>query len=131
MEQKEQEGALSCDTNINRLDTGPDNWRAVLGSGAQYQDPDFAPGPDALFWNTHLRPGSGDVVAAYRGVTEWKRPSELIAKGQNLSLWGDSGIALDAVGQGKLGDGWFLSAAAALAAVPKRVKKLFIFEKYP
>ena len=55
----------------------------------------------------------------------------MVQNGQQLSLWGDKGISLDAVGQGKLGDGWFLSAAAALATVPKRVKKLFVFEKYP
>ena len=33
---EQKEGALSCDTNINRLDKGPDNWRAILGSGALY-----------------------------------------------------------------------------------------------
>lgn len=38
---------------------------------------------------------------------------------------------MDAVSQGKLGDGWFLSAASALAAVPQRVKKLFVLDKYP
>ena len=64
----EKEGQLSCETNINRIDKGPDNWRAILGSGTLYKDPDFEPGMNALYWSDHLRPGSNELVEAYMGV---------------------------------------------------------------
>jgi len=61
---------------------------------------------------------------------QWKRPRDLLQRGQKLSLWGDNGISMDAASQGRLGDGWFLSAANALAGVPSRVKKLFVLENF-
>jgi len=50
---------------MERLDKGPDNWRAIIGTGVPYEDPDFVPGPNALYWLGHLRDGSASVVAAY------------------------------------------------------------------
>lgn len=61
-----KESALTCRTNMDRLDKGPDNWRAIIGSGTPYEDPDFVPGPDALYWMQHLRPGSADAVKSYQ-----------------------------------------------------------------
>lgn len=116
---------------MDRLDKGPDNWRAIVGSGVAYEDPDFVPGRNALYWMNHLRPGSAEAVKAYKAIKGWVRPHQLLQPDQKLSLWGEGGISVDAVSQGKLGDGWFLSAATALAANPKRVKKLFVLDKYP
>lgn len=44
---------------------------------------------------------------------------------RNPSLWGTKGVLPDGVIQGKLGDCWFLAAAAALAEHPDRITKIF------
>jgi len=47
------------------------------------------------------------------------------------SLWGRNGVLPAGVRQGELGDCWFLSAAAALAERPERLKKIFVNQEYP
>jgi hypothetical protein len=46
-------------------------------------------------------------------------------------LWGKGGISPAGVNQGRLGDCWFLAAAASLAEYPERIKKLFVNTEYP
>ena len=55
--------------------------------------------------------------------TEWARPDEIWAN--EVSLWGLNGIMPDDAVQGILEDCWFMSAAAALAENPERIRKIF------
>ena len=47
------------------------------------------------------------------------------------NLWGTKGVLPTGIGQGALGDCWFLAASAALAEHPSRIKKLFKNQEYP
>lgn len=126
---------LTCNSNIDRINKGPDNWRSLVNLASQgepavfYLDSDFPAERTSLYWDGHLRDDSENVARRYKEkVTGWKRPGEIA---RNVSLWGFDGVKPDAVQQGRLGDEWFLSAATALAEYPDRVKKLFMLDEYP
>jgi len=62
-------------------------------------------------------------------IKEWKRPNEI--EGKEPSLWGLKGISpMLAAQQGKLGDNWFLSAAAAVAEQPDFIRDMFVIQKF-
>jgi len=61
-------------------------------------------------------------------VEIWKRPSEMT--NGTPDLWGANGVLPTGIGQGSLGDCWYLAAIAALAERPERIKKLFKNTKY-
>lgn len=91
-----------------------------------YIDTDFPSDASSLYWKGHLREDTEFVARRYENkVKNWKRPQSLIQDGSQPSLWGSGDVNSDAVQQGRLGDAWFLSAAAALAEYPHRVKKVF------
>ena len=52
--------------------------------------------------------------------------SDLYPSEQGYTLWGSSGIRPDDIGQGAIGDCWFISAAAAVAEDYKRIERLFL-----
>ena len=54
---------------------------------------------------------------------EWKRAYDLF--GDQKTLFGN-GISPDDIGQGRLGDCWFLSAASAIAEFPGKLEKIFL-----
>ena len=57
-------------------------------------------------------------------MVEWKRASEIYEICDGFSIFPDKIIAEDIV-QGSIGDCYFMSCLAALAAKPDRIKKLF------
>jgi hypothetical protein len=71
---------LTCQTNIDRLNKGPDNWKAIIGSDQAFIDYDFSADSTSLFWEGHLRDETEGVVRKYstKVEKEWKRPSELV-----------------------------------------------------
>uniref|UniRef100_A0A670IUF3 Calpain catalytic domain-containing protein n=1 Tax=Podarcis muralis TaxID=64176 RepID=A0A670IUF3_PODMU len=79
--------------------------RRCLQQGSLFVDPDFKPSPESLGYNK-LGPGSKKA----QGVV-WQRPKVMprfICEGMNRTD----------VRQGKLGDCWFLAAAASLTLYP-------------
>ena len=66
----------------------------------------------------------------YKDITVWKRPDEFDTS-RAPSLWGDTDIQPDGIKQGGLGNCWFLSAAAAMAEYPERIRKVFTNQSYP
>lgn len=96
--------------------------------GSSYNDPSFPAAESSLFWRKHLR-GTQMPNLYIREVTGWARPSEIV-KG-HPSLWGSKGVLPAGTNQGRLGDCWFLAAAAALAEFPERIQKIFSNKSYP
>lgn len=89
---------------------------------SEYTDTEFPPDSSSLFTDEHLKPHSISLVTSYKTkVDKWLRPLQLVTNGERPSLWGTKGVIPNSVEQGKLGDHWFLSAAAALAEYPNRV----------
>ena len=131
---------LTCNSNIDRINKGPDNWRSLVNLASQgepavfYLDSDFPAERTSLYWDGHLRDDSENVARRYKEkVTGWKRPGEIA---RNVSLWGFDGVKPDAVQQGKadsIGRRVVLvgSHCLGLAEYPDRVKKLFMLDEYP
>lgn len=69
------------------------------------------------------------MMERYKKVAKWARPPQLV--GGAPSLWGEKGVLPAGIKQGRLGDCWFLAAAAALAEHPDRIKKIFKNSDYP
>jgi len=62
-------------------------------------------------------------MEAYKGVSEWKRPTSL--ESGTPSLWGSEGVKPAGVKQGHLANCWFLAASSALAEHEERIQKIF------
>ena len=101
--------------------------------GDKFTDPDFLPGPSSLIedWN--------DKSKEIREITdEWKefkwiRASQIPSfatgdKNDTLQVFKDR-IEPSDIEQGRLSDGYMLSALAAISEKPSRVRKLFVTDK--
>lgn len=125
---------MTCSTNIERLNKGPDNWRAIIDSSVDYSDVDFPPTQSSLEWKDHLRQSAttNALVSYYdEKITAWKRPRELMDKAPQLWSSQENSISpLSIIPSGKLADIWLLSALSALAEKPERIKKLFVVGRY-
>ena len=73
-----------------------------------YTDDSFSMS-DALMWSDL------EVSQMTEYTPEWKRLSKMYPSLEGYSLWGSTGIRPDDVGQGAIGDCWFISAATAVA----------------
>ncbi|XP_021095422.1 calpain-12 isoform X2 [Heterocephalus glaber] len=82
---------------------------ACLDSGILFRDPYFPAGPDALGYD-RLGPNSEKA----KGV-EWKRPREFCTEPQFIC----EDMSRTDVCQGRLGNCWFLAAAASLTLYPR------------
>ncbi|XP_006739475.1 calpain-12 [Leptonychotes weddellii] len=82
---------------------------ACLDEGILFQDPYFPAGPDALGYD-ELGPNSEKA----KGV-EWRRPHEFCAEPQFIC----EDMSRTDVCQGRLGNCWFLAAAASLTLYPR------------
>ena len=59
----------------------------------------------------------------------WDRISTVYSDTSKYSLWGKNGIQVSDPTQGKLGNCWFVAAAAAIADVnPSLIEKMFLTE---
>ena len=90
---------LTCTFNLERLDKGPENWRAIVDqeSDIQYKDFDFPAHYTSLYWEGHTREDTQGVVRRYKAIKKWLRPSFLVNPGSKPSLWGTHGVKPDAV----------------------------------
>ena len=77
-----------------------------------------------------------DILADYEGkdsyedlrsYTKWKRTGEIksLIKDSGVNKLYSNDIAPDDIGQGGLGDCWFLSSLSVLARNPSRIRRLF------
>jgi hypothetical protein len=60
----------------------------------------------------------------------WKRASEIKTKTAKLNQLFESGIAIDDICQGQLGDCWLLSAIASLSSQPITISNTFISKEF-
>ncbi|CAD7692683.1 unnamed protein product [Nyctereutes procyonoides] len=87
---------------------------ACLDEGILFRDPYFPAGPDALGYN-ELGPDSEKA----KGV-EWMRPHEFCAEPQFIC----EDMSRTDVCQGRLGNCWFLAAAASLTLYPRLLSRV-------
>lgn len=92
--------------------------QAKLNGDEKWEDPEFPCDGNALFKN-EMQPPRGAMPAS---AVEWLRPDEFMDDPQ---LW-KGGIKAGDVVQGALGDCWFLSALAVMAAKPHLLQQLFV-----
>uniref|UniRef100_A0AAA9T7H9 Calpain 12 n=1 Tax=Bos taurus TaxID=9913 RepID=A0AAA9T7H9_BOVIN len=94
------------------------NYKAIraacLDEGILFQDPYFPAGPDALGYD-QLGPHSEKA----KGV-EWKRPHEFCTEPQFIC----EDMSRTDVCQGRLGNCWFLAAAASLTLYPRLLSRV-------
>jgi hypothetical protein len=123
----------SCKSGIDRFESGDSNtqdtWDDAQDDDDLWEDPEFGADDSSLSWAGF---GFGKESDAPPNGLKWKRPSEM---GEGLtdkpSLWGKLGNPLPfGVKQGMLGDCWFLSAAAAVAEKPNRIKNVLVNDDY-
>nr|XP_023419730.1 calpain-12 [Cavia porcellus] len=105
----EDAGTEACDPQPFRGQSYEAIRAACLDSGILFRDPYFPPGPDALGYD-RLGPNSEKA----KGV-EWKRPREFCAEPQFIC----KDMSRTDVCQGRLGNCWFLAAAASLTLYPR------------
>ncbi|XP_065156312.1 calpain-9-like isoform X1 [Atheta coriaria] len=82
--------------------------RACRERGALFDDPDFTPGPRALYH--HKKPPLNPIV--------WMRPHEMCQRPKFISE-NPNDLLRFAVESGELGDQWLLAAVASLALTPR------------
>lgn len=92
-----------------------------------FEDKGFKADQSSLFNSAYLS-DSSDADTLKNGVKSWKRPSQMYS--ETPILWGTKGIVPNGVAQGQVGDCWFLAAAAALAEVPERIKRVVWNDSY-
>lgn len=123
----------SCSSGIERFESGDSNsqdtWDDAQDDDDKWQDPQFGADDSSLSWGAF---GFGKTSGSPPAGLVWKRPSEM---GEGLSsspsLFGDLGKPLPyGVKQGQLGDCWFLSAIAATAEQPQRIKNVIVNTEY-
>lgn len=88
---------MSCSYNIDRIDKGPENWRAVIeqDDGTQFVDMDFDADSGSLFWEGHTKDETQAVLKRYKSIRKWMRPTEILSS-RKPSLWGQRGVKPDA-----------------------------------
>eukprot|EP00928_Gymnodinium_smaydae_P025547 TRINITY_DN20305_c0_g1_i1.p1 TRINITY_DN20305_c0_g1~~TRINITY_DN20305_c0_g1_i1.p1 ORF type:complete len:687 (-),score=109.67 TRINITY_DN20305_c0_g1_i1:65-2125(-) len=84
--------------------------------------------PNGEFTDSFDRTGAVELDASTQGFggkhdVEWKRAADFMA---SPSLFGEEGPLPNDVGQGAVGDCYFLAALAAMAENPERIRALFI-----
>jgi len=97
-----------------------EDYKQLKAGADPWTDATF-PQTDTIRWGDY--PG---VIQDLKWVEEkvtWKRLSEVYPKN---TLWGKTGAKPDDTQQGLLGDCYFISAAAAIAEEPERIKKNFL-----
>ena len=109
-----------CSYYTDRLWNGSIDFHEVLSKEGLYEDTAFTP-KNALY-NKEARYAT-TLDATYETV-KWKRLTELFPDKQ-ASMWGDV-VDMQDLNQGQLGNCWFISALASVAAVPKRIHNLFL-----
>lgn len=83
-----------------------------------YKDKEFLPNYDSL----------GEIKTNKK--INWKRASEISVKNKKLNKLFDSGISIDDICQGQLGDCWLLSAIASLSSQPITLTNAFITKEF-
>ena len=137
---KSQARRSLCNLNISRIKSSRNraiwsyytnplnrNRKVDIKKLGMFKDRTFSATEMSLFWKNYLK--NDYMIYDYEGIKKWVRPTQLV-KNTRPSLWGDKGVLPASVVQGKLGDCWFLAAAAALAEYPERVKKIFYNKVY-
>jgi hypothetical protein len=85
----------------------------------------------ALYTDKHFGPNAQSIgsVKTQKKIS-WKRASEIKTKTAKLNQLFESGIAIDDICQGQLGDCWLLSAIASLSSQPISISNAFISKEF-
>lgn len=68
----------NCNSNIDRIKKGPQNWRKIEGSGVMFRDRSFPADESMLSWKEYPRTVGG--LAKYLSwFKDFKRPKELLS----------------------------------------------------
>ena len=95
------------------------NWQTLEKASDAWTDVMF-PRTDIIRWSDYPSPIQN--LSFLESQVEWKRLSEVYPSNK---LYGSTGAKPDDTQQGALGDCYFISAAAAIAEDPNRIKKVF------
>jgi len=105
-------------------DTPSEEVAAIIAKGEPWTDPEFKPDISSLLdtdeRNYKERLDDQKDIDFHKSII-WKRASELF--GNKCAVF--DGIGPEDIGQGQLGDCYFLQAIAGLAKYPPLVKRLF------
>jgi len=99
-----------------------------------YTDPSFMAEQSSLFNKDKIGEDSKMIAHEFTKVDQWVRPKEVILTTTSFfepELFNSFGVQPNQVKEGRVSDNWLLSAAAALAEYPDRVKNLFKNKEYP
>ncbi|XP_065156329.1 calpain-9-like isoform X3 [Atheta coriaria] len=109
---EDKQSTLSRYCTTERQRNQQNNYQAVKRAcrerGALFDDPDFTPGPRALYH--HKKPPLNPIV--------WMRPHEMCQRPKFISE-NPNDLLRFAVESGELGDQWLLAAVASLALTPR------------
>ena len=123
----------NCNSNIDRIKKGPQDWKRIEGTGVAFRDKTFSADESILSWKEYPRTIGG--LAKYLSwFKTFKRPKELDPNAVH-SLFGkhfeNTGKFKDYdLEQGSIGDNYFLTVAAGLADRGNFITKLFYQKKY-
>ena len=98
------------------------DFYTIVKQTSLWEDPYFKPEDDSLFW-ADLGESNSDIgFDTNHKNFKWTRASEAFP---DATLFGTAITPLD-IGQGGLGDCWFMSSCAALAQIGDRIEKIFL-----
>lgn len=122
----------ACDSGLKRTLYGKSNsWdtfeKASSGS-SKWEDPEFPADHTSMAWDRR-KWGQAPHAYAVKANLPWKRIPDIY--GGSTSLYGKLNKPVpNGVGQGELGDCWYLAAVSAVAEVPNRITDLIYNQEY-
>lgn len=93
----------------------------MAGDRLVYTDMDFTHDESAIRWTD--RNEDGGSLRNKIDTMVWKRARDVFG---HHTLFGTDGITPADIGQGSIGNCWFMSASAAIAEVPGRMERIFL-----
>ena len=115
-----------------------DRWRNIISfcklTGDSFVDDSFPPSGRSLYYNSagpSLEPELARGGDAAHAATQWLRPHQILAEGEQRVKWTVFRTPLPSdISQGVLGNCWLLSALAVLTEREDLVKKMLVTKEY-
>ena len=115
-----------CSRSVDRLLLHNVDFNEIIAANTgEWVDETFD-FPESIYWDD-MRPKSSadDESNNAQNMMRWERLSDRFPA-SDYSLWGTTGISAKDPTQGSLGDCWIMTASAAIATDPARIKKIFL-----